>query len=120
MKDGKRSKKESATIEKKASGSKKRVEASGKSKVSKASSLSSKAASKTNAKSASETGGKKRRSESNVEEEAPTVVKGAKGNGRTKEAASESGRLTFTNPVVESAFNRALKKYATALKHLSD
>ncbi len=109
MKDGKRSKKESATIDKKASGSQKSLEASSKGNREV----------KSSGKQPAVKGSSKKERESAAEESGGST-KGAKGNGRGKEAASESGALTFTNPVVEAAFNRALKRYATALKHLTD
>ncbi|HXI11878.1 MAG TPA: hypothetical protein VNM92_04445 [Thermoanaerobaculia bacterium] len=110
MKDGKRPKKESATVDKKASGSKKSLEASSKS--------GSRQVKSSGEQPPAKGSGKKQRE--GAAQEGASSTKAAKGNGRSKEAAIESGALTFTNPVVEAAFNRALKKYATALKHLTD
>jgi hypothetical protein len=43
---------------------------------------------------------------------------GSKSNGKAGRAEPEI--ISFTNPVIESAFNRAVKKYPNAFRRLAD
>jgi hypothetical protein len=45
---------------------------------------------------------------------------GSLGSAKTDARANRAAGLSFTNPVVGNAFRRAVKKYSTALKRLTD
>ncbi|MGZ8851648.1 MAG: hypothetical protein ACXW3E_15145 [Thermoanaerobaculia bacterium] len=48
-----------------------------------------------------------------------SIVKPAGGNGKSK-GRGPADALGFTNPVVASAFKRAIKKFPTAFRRLTD
>lgn len=90
----------------------------------KAKAKSAKAASKSSVKSskaavASKSSGKTGPALKSSQQKTPAAqaVKPAAGNGKGRSIADPSG---FSNPVVASAFKRAIKKFPTAFRRLTD
>jgi hypothetical protein len=90
----------------------------------KAKAKSAKAASKTSVKSSKAAGASKSGSKTGAalkssQQKTPAAqpVKAAGGNGKGRPAPDPSG---FSNPAVASAFKRAIKKFPTAFRRLTD
>ena len=78
---------------------------------------SSKGAEKSSSKAVKAAGPKESSSKA-VEKASPPASKG--GNGKGKTARPVPGPSGFSNPVIAEAFRRALKKYPTAFRRLTD
>src|SRR3954453_9828388 len=82
--------------------------------------------------SAKEKGGKAVAASSKKESSAPSKTGAEKKGGSAKSSSAKAGgkssgkarsepdTITFTNPAIESAFNRAVKKYPNAFRRLTD
>lgn len=117
MKDGKRAK---AKTSKKASGQKVRPQEPRKSESKVARAGAKKPAQASRASAAGKGKPAQKVLASKISSKASGAPARSGADGQEKGTRGATGNGGFTNPVIAAAFKRAVKKYSTALRHLTD